>query len=286
MTYLNLGCGSRYHHDWINIDIVSTDPHVRAHDLTRGIPLPDDSCEVVYHSHLLEHLRLPDAVRFMKECQRVLQPGGTLRVAVPDLERICRVYIEKLEAALADDQTAPEEYDWMLLELYDQTVREESGGQMRAYLLRDGIPNERFVYERIGEEGRAIIESFRHPSNADGALAKRRPSLMTALRYRIATLWRRLNEQMARLWLGQRGADALQLGRFRLSGEAHQWMYDRFSLARLMVAAGFVEPQQQTATMSRIPDWPSFNLDTTPDGFLVKPDSLFMEATKTARPRT
>ena len=38
---LNLGCGRRFHPDWINIDLVSAGPGVIAHDLSRGIPLND-----------------------------------------------------------------------------------------------------------------------------------------------------------------------------------------------------------------------------------------------------
>ncbi len=55
--YLNVGCGSYYHQDWINLDIVPVGPEVRQHDVSRGLPLPDASCEAVYHSHLLEHLQ-------------------------------------------------------------------------------------------------------------------------------------------------------------------------------------------------------------------------------------
>jgi predicted SAM-dependent methyltransferase len=281
---LNLGCGSRYHPDWINVDIVPVDRQVRAHDLTRGIPLPDDSCDIVYHSHLLEHLRPPDALQFMKECWRVLKPGGILRIAVPDLERICRAYIDKLEAAVAGDRTASEDYDWMLLELYDQTVREQTGGQMRSYLSREVIPNESFVYERIGEEGRAIVRSLREPGSTNNSSTADQASFGTrsinGLRYRLSALWRRVNEALIGFCSGAKGVEALHLGQFRLSGEVHQWMYDRFSLARLMLATGFVEPLQQTATSSRIPDWNTFNLDTTTEGVVVKPDSLFMEALK------
>src|SRR3981189_2611693 len=100
MQYLNLGCGSRYHAEWINIDIAPSDEHVMAHDLSQGIPLADGSCDAVYHSHLLEHLRRPAALYFMRECYRVMKPSAILRVAVPDLEQICRVYLEKLEQAL------------------------------------------------------------------------------------------------------------------------------------------------------------------------------------------
>src|SRR6266852_88962 len=163
MKYLNLGCGNRYHPDWVNIDIAPNGKDVIGHDLSTGIPLPDCSCDVVYHSHLLEHLRQPAALEFMRECRRVLKPGAILRVAVPDLERICRVYLEKLEQALEDDRNR-DDYDWIILELLDQAVREQSGGGMLSYLSQSPLPNEDFVYERIGEEGRNIIRMLKEQS--------------------------------------------------------------------------------------------------------------------------
>src|SRR5262249_32297262 len=160
------------------------------------------------------------------------------------------------------------------LELYDQTVRERSGGEMRTYLSRQVIPNESFVYERIGEEGRAIVRSFRPAEpTADKSAASARDlrSRLTGLCYRVALMWRMANDRLARLLLGAEGYVALRVGQFRRAGEVHQWMYDRFSLARLMLAAGLVEPQEQTAITSRVADWASFNLDTTTDGTVVKP---------------
>src|SRR6185436_21155167 len=73
---------------------------------------------------------------------------------------------------------------------------------------------------------------------------------------------------------------AFAIGRFRLKGEIHQWMYDRYSLGQLMKAAGLVEPIQQSATTSLISEWGRFRLDVLADGTAYKPDSLFMEARK------
>ena len=57
-------------------------------------------------------------------------------------------------------------------------------------------------------------------------------------------------------------------------------MYDRYSLAKLMLAVGFRDPIEQTATQSQVPGWSNFHLDTLPSGAVIKPDSFFMEAIK------
>ncbi len=279
MKYLNLGCGSRYHPEWINIDIAPSGKGVISHDLSQGIPLADASCDAVYHSHLIAHLRQPDALQFMRECYRVMKPGAILRVAVPDLEQICRVYLEKLEQALKHDQDNADDYDWIILELLDQTVRENSGGRMVDYLSRAPLPNEDFVYERIGEEGRNIVRSLKERSVIDSvSSAPREEQSNSRKRSGLEALRSKLRHRLLERWLGSGWSRALEIGRFRLAGEVHQWMYDRYSLARLMLAAGFEDPIQQNATQSQIPDWPSFDLDTLPDGTIIKPDSLFMEA--------
>lgn len=264
--YVNLGCGARYHPDWVNIDIAPLGPGVIAHDLSRGVPLADASADVVYHSHVLEHLRRDDAAAFMRECARVLRPGGIIRVAVPDLERICRAYLEKMEAALGGDAGAAADYDWMMLELLDQTTRERGGGAMGAYLRREPLVNEAFVLERIGEEGRRMIESVRAPRTAQAGRRRTLGSMARGVRGRLL-----------RLLLGADDARALAVGRFRLGGEVHQWMYDRWSLARLLRDSGFGDPTVHAATTSGIAGWGAFNLDTLSDGTVVKPDSLFME---------
>src|SRR5713101_3179889 len=74
---LNLGCGERFHPAWVNVDLAYL-PGVMRCDLRDGIPFPDRSFSIVYHSHLLEHLPREHAPAFLLECNRVLQPGGIL----------------------------------------------------------------------------------------------------------------------------------------------------------------------------------------------------------------
>jgi len=278
MRYLNLGCGSRCHPTWTNIDIAAHGPGVIAHDLSKGIPLPDSSCDVVYHSNLLEHMRRADAHPFMRECYRVLRAGGVLRVGVPDLEQISNLYLKKLNATFSGDVQAANDYEWMMLELYDQTVREGSGGEMLNWLRQDPLPNEAFVYERIGEEGRDLVRILRQSASEPPQQTRRRAIEM--LSHSVRSLSASLRRRLVALLLGPADLRALEIGRFRLAGEVHHWMYDRYSLAKLMRAAGFREPIEQTATRSQIPGWSDFHLDTLPSGAVIKRDSFFMEAIK------
>lgn len=274
--YLNLGCGSRHHPEWINVDINPSAPEVVRYDLRRGIPFAEKSFEVVYHSHVLEHLHKTQAPFFLKECWRVLKPGGIIRVVVPNLEVIVRNYLTALDEVTNGHRQLESNYDWMMLELYDQTVREEPGGEMIKYLQQDPIPNPRFVYERIGVEMECIIQGIRRdcpsPSRSlAGNLNRTRAPFQFV---------RSLKEKLVAIILGKEDYKALLLGRFRLGGEVHLWMYDRFSLSRLLIQAGFNNPVERGPSESAIPNWSNYNLDTEPEGTVNKPDSFFMEAVK------
>lgn len=281
---VNLGCGSRYHPIWINIDIAPCCSDVIPHDLSKNIPLESSSCDVVYHAAVLEHIRPADTKAFLGECKRVLKPGGILRVGVPDLESMCQLYLAKLQTAANGDNLAAHEYDWILLELFDQLVRERSGGEMLSYLQQNPLPNEQFVFDRIGEEGRNLVYSLRNFDTTQAINKSAVRKTLSSVAKRMAELYRRLvaksHLMMLGCFLGDHGMKALEIGRFRLSGEVHQWVYDRYSLARLLYDVGFCNPVRMTASKSQIQNWTSYNLDTLPDGTVIKPDLFYMEAIK------
>ncbi len=251
LRMLNLGCGNRYHPDWINVDFVKTGPNVIQYDLLKGIPFEDNSFDVVYHSHLLEHFPKSYAPNFIKECFRVLKPGGIIRVVVPDLEEIVRIYLQLLEASLEGDTEAQKRYEWIMLELFDQMVRNYSGGEMLEYWLQNPMPAEDFVIQRIGSEVRSFLNSIRENP----------------------TQFQNINNNIN---------DPVEIGKFRLSGEIHQWMYDRYSLSKLLTEAGFIDFKVCKANESRIPNFNQYLLDIESDGSTRKPDSLFVEAIKPA----
>ena len=283
IDYLNLGCGRRYHSDWTNVDFKSTGEGVIAHNLNQNIPFPDESFDVVYHSHLLEHFSRSNAEIFLKECYRVLRPQGVLRVVVPDLEQIARTYLTALEKADAGSEEWHNHYEWILLEMYDQTVRNQSGGDMAAYLSRESIPNEKFIIERLGTEAKNLIEAGkrrRQKPEATKAI-ENRPKRLAKEFYRFLRYPNHRRELILKQLLGSE-YKALQIGRFRQGGEVHQWMYDRYSLSVLLNKIGLEKVKQCSAKESYIPNWTSWNLDTEPDGEIYKPDSIYVEGIKLA----
>src|SRR3954454_1180269 len=94
--YLNVGCGNKFHKDWTNIDMKSGSPYVIAYNLIKGLPFDNNSFQVVYHSQVLEHIPKENAAGFIKECFRVLEPGGIIRIVLPDLENIVKEYCKYL----------------------------------------------------------------------------------------------------------------------------------------------------------------------------------------------
>jgi len=274
MLMVNLGCGGTWHADWLNLDALPRSSQVQPCDVRNAIPLASSSCDVVYHSHLLEHLERSAGERLMRECHRVLKPEGICRVAVPDLERIVRAYVQALDSAPVEADSF--EYEWAMIELYDQTVRQMPGGEM-GLAMRTATPEQRrHVESRVG------------PPPTVTAAAKQarlqrftRERLLAAASRRSTLAKHWLEESVLRLVGGEESRDELRLGRFRHSGEIHYWMYDRYSLSRLFQRVGFHEIKVCSANESLIPLFETFCLEVL-DGRVRKPDSLFVESLRPA----
>ncbi|MEO5998771.1 MAG: methyltransferase domain-containing protein [Chitinophagaceae bacterium] len=285
LPFLNVGCGSSFHKDWTNVDFISTGEGVIAHNLLNGIPFPDNSFDVVYHSHVLEHFSKNDGIKFMSECYRVLKNGGILRIAIPDLEKIIQEYIRLLSELKENenDLYLNASYDWIMIELYDQILRNRSGGYMVEFLKQNPIINEDFVLKRCGYEVKGIIDYFRVQKNNLPGKNHENPSGIAVLlkrnMSRLRTLPNKVRSNMRKKILGKDFQYYYEIGKFRSSGEIHQWMYDAFSIRRLLKGTGFNDPAILTAFESSIPGWEKFNLEMV-DGNVRKPDSLFVETTK------
>ncbi len=87
---LHLGCGTVRLAGWINVDREGR-PDL-ALDVRRPLPFADGAARLIYHEHLMEHLTLEEGRRCLRDWFRVLAPGGTLRIATPDLEYLVERY--------------------------------------------------------------------------------------------------------------------------------------------------------------------------------------------------
>ena len=118
---VNVGCGSSPTRGWLNFDnslsvrvarwplaaavlsglriadssslglvAMARRGSIRFANAAARIPCDDGSVAAVYSSHMIEHLDRHEARAFLDEVKRVLQPGGVVRLAVPDLSRLAR----------------------------------------------------------------------------------------------------------------------------------------------------------------------------------------------------
>lgn len=59
------------------------------------LPIPDNSVDLIYCSHCLEHLTEASSNRVVEECYRILKPGGIFRISVPDIDLFYNAYVKK-----------------------------------------------------------------------------------------------------------------------------------------------------------------------------------------------
>ncbi|MGH8221108.1 MAG: class I SAM-dependent methyltransferase [Steroidobacteraceae bacterium] len=88
---LHIGCGRGHIPGWINIDVA---PAPLSMNVLGGLPFRDGGARYAFVSHFLEHLFFPADVRpFLADVHRVLEPGGVLRIVVPDVEQCIEAYM-------------------------------------------------------------------------------------------------------------------------------------------------------------------------------------------------
>jgi predicted SAM-dependent methyltransferase len=91
---LHVGCGSNIIESWLNTDIQTQDSRIAYLDAGRAFPLPDSAFDYVYSEHIFEHLTFSQGLNMLKECFRVLKPGGHVRLATPDIDFLMGLYNE------------------------------------------------------------------------------------------------------------------------------------------------------------------------------------------------
>ena len=86
---LNIGGGKDSHPDplysgYVSVDLDANGDWGVAHDLRQPIPLADNTVQRILTEHFLEHITANEISAFLVDAWRLLEPGGLLRLAVPD----------------------------------------------------------------------------------------------------------------------------------------------------------------------------------------------------------
>lgn len=147
------------------------------HDLTKGIPHRDGAADVIYTSHLLEHVRPDQAIFILRECHRVLKPEGVLRVVVPDLRLLAERYLAGDRAFFGDDDNLIGDAFVRALHLRpDPRGRRVERAVRKVARTDDG--GHRWMYDAESMAGRLVDAGFRdvevlaYRESRDAAAAK------------------------------------------------------------------------------------------------------------------
>lgn len=275
-SFINIGCGLVFvdSPEWINLDFLPASPSVNQANLLGRLPLPSESANLVYSSHFLEHIPKADVSAFLKECHRVLKPGGVMRLVLPDLQEMASSYLKYREAG--DHECA----DFLVLEIIDQCVRRTPGGELgrfyrslRKKASEDTTRMSAFIRERTGEDLQA------NPASPQKSIAKLNWDALALLSSRLRS---RVQQVWLRIWMrGLPAAFRSQNVSLASVGERHHWLWDFYQLQQALEAAGFTAVERCSAQTSTIADFPFFPLDVDNKGNPRKGrESMFVEATK------
>jgi SAM-dependent methyltransferase len=278
MKNLNLACGGVYitNDDWINLDYVSFSPFVRQANLLETLLFDSNSISLVYSSHFLEHIPFNQVPSFLKECYRVLKPGGVIRLVLPDFEEMCREYLTQLDGG---DYTKAK---LCVIDIVDQCVRLESGGELaKAYkqYSQDLEGNDQirsYIYSRNGQN--LPLPSISTQSAKINKLIKllSKPKLLIGrVIYQLSIA--RINILVSLLPKAFKEQNVSFAG----IGERHHWLWDFYQLKCILEKVGFDSIQRCHFNTSQVSDFPFQPLDTNIDNYPRKGKlSMYIEAIK------
>lgn len=83
---LQIGAGGNVLKGWLNTDLYPYDNQIIPMDVTKPFFFGNDTFDYVFCEHMIEHIPYTEGMKMLKECCRVLKPGGRIRISTPDLQ--------------------------------------------------------------------------------------------------------------------------------------------------------------------------------------------------------
>lgn len=106
---IEVGSGGNPQPGYFHIDVQEGMPdlHAVCKMGDEAIPLPDGSVEEILSNHSIEHVSWLKVDRVVRDWHRLLIPGGRIFLRTPDLEFICKTYVEnKVTREAINDEAA------------------------------------------------------------------------------------------------------------------------------------------------------------------------------------
>jgi len=91
---LQIGAGHNLLSGWLNTDIEVQSSGVVFLDAQQPFPFEDQAFDYVFSEHVIEHMPYKGGLFMVRECFRVLKPGGTVRIGTPDAQRVSSLLSE------------------------------------------------------------------------------------------------------------------------------------------------------------------------------------------------
>jgi predicted SAM-dependent methyltransferase len=135
-AHLHLGCGPKYLPGFVNIDANLFNKIDLWLDVRNGLPFPSNSVDSIYSTHMFEHFYPDEVDLLLQDCQRVLKPGGGIRLIVPNLESAIQAYTGRQSAWF--DDSFPRHFDSL-------------GGRFSNFIFCDGQHRTAFDFTHLDE---------------------------------------------------------------------------------------------------------------------------------------
>lgn len=99
---LQIGAGPSKASDWLTTDILAKLRKKTVYlDAVAPYPIPTGAIDYVFSEHMIEHISYMQGRQMLRECARVLKPGGKIRLATPDLSRLLALMQPAIEDTAA-----------------------------------------------------------------------------------------------------------------------------------------------------------------------------------------
>ena len=143
---IHLGCGEKNAPGWINVDLLKL-PHIHfLQDATNLSNFKTNFADLIYASHVLEHVPHQQTISVLKEWRRVLKPSGVLRLSVPDFDKIIHIYNSENKNI-------------------ESIIKPLMGGQDYQYNFHQNVFNQNYLSFLLKQAGFSQVKSW-YPQNA------------------------------------------------------------------------------------------------------------------------